>query len=290
MSGDLRRAIVGSGPATVSSKIPVSGGTGDACLHYLCLMHCNNNFYTTRLGFLLSLCFLSFSLHAREPGEKLDVYRIAFSATGKVPTGKRQRPAMEVYYHPGYLYATQTGSDQAQTSWLIWHKAEKLLKIEGKQGLPLNYTRQLKTNVYLPGEAIDSVQNAAANTNNTGDWDNENEYNAPGYGTLALTEDTATIRGYLCRKAVIQYHFDAQDSEGLIRGITIWYSPGLPPFFLPPFSFLQKIPGAALSIAIEDFNRKTVTLRAYSIVKQQKDITFFSPSKDLYILYPPKTD
>jgi hypothetical protein len=74
----------------------------------------------------------------------------------------------------------------------------------------------------------------------------------------------------------------------MIRKIEIWYCPELPPYYLPPFSFLQKIPGAALMISMQDTGGRTEYLRATRITKQQKDISFFKPSKDIRILYPPK--
>lgn len=233
---------------------------------------------------LLCLVITAHTLQAQDNDEKLDVYKIEFTSTGIAAEGNKSAPSMLVFCHPDYLNATETGAGLEKTSWLVWYKKKKLLKIDGKRGLPLNYNMQLKTNVHLPGEAIDST----GEENGTGDWDNENEYNTPGEGVVSLTKDTMTIKGFLCRKATIQYHFDAQCTDGLIHWIEIWYSPDLPQFYLPPFAFLQKIPGAALMITLDDGNETKVGYKADRITKQQENISFFRPSEDIRILYPPK--
>lgn len=244
-------------------------------------MNLRNAFFKAFFG---ALCLFTYVVQAQEGAAPLDVYKIEFAASGK-----KQLAAMVAYCHPEYLYATQTGDDRKKTSWLVWYQAEKLLKIDGKQGLPLDYRKQLKTNVYLTGAPIDTaIDNQLADNESSGKWDNENEYNMPGYGTLTFTKNTAAIYGYLCQKAIIQYHLDAQCKVGMIRKIEIWYCPELPPYYLPPFSFLQKIPGAALMISMQDTGGRTEYLRATRITKQQKDISFFKPSKDIRILYPPK--
>ncbi|MBC9909348.1 hypothetical protein [Chitinophaga varians] len=240
-----------------------------------------------RYSMLLCFVMATHLLRAQESPDTLEVRKITFTSTEKTAAGKKPSAGMTVYYHPDYLYATQTQSDGSATSWLLWHHAGRLLKIEGQQGLPLNYGLQLKTNVYLPGEAIDS-STTTEKAGNDGDWDNANEYNGPGYGKINFTNDTTTIAGYPCKKAVIHYVYPPQCADGLIRSITIWYNAELPPFFLPPFTCLQKIPGAALMMMVETFDGATDGYKATAVEKQQKTISFFRPSKDIRILYPPK--
>ena len=242
------------------------------------------NFSKAFFSLLLSFCFFSYAVWAQEGATPLDVYKIEFTTSSK-----KQASAMVAYCHPEYLYATQTDDDKKKTSWLVWYHAEKLLKIEDQQGLPLNYKKQLKTNVYLSGAPIDTtIDNQLTGNDSYGEWDNENEYNMPGYGVLTFTRNTSAINGYLCQKAIIQYHLDAQCKGGVIRKTEIWYCPELPPYYLPPFSFLQKIPGAALMISMQDTGGKTEYLKARRITKQQKITSFFKPSKDIRIMYPPK--
>lgn len=236
---------------------------------------------------LFCLILVTQVLWAQESADTLEVRKITFVSTEKSAGGKKPSAGMTVYYHPDYLYATQTQSDGAATSWLLWHQAGRLLKIDGQQGLPLNYQLQLKTNVYLPGEAIDTTA-AIEKGDSDGDWDNANEYNGPGYGNISFTNDTMRIAGYRCQKAVINYVYPPQCADGLIRSITIWYNAELPPFYLPPFTCLQKIPGAALMMVIETLDGETAGYKATAIEKEQKTISFFRPSKDIRILYPPK--
>lgn len=243
-------------------------------------------FRKTNLLILSAVCTATHTVQAQQTTDTLDVCKIVF---GNPAINKEQNPSMVAYCHPEYLFATQTAFDQKQTSWLVWYGAERLMKIEDKQGIPLNYRKQLKNNVYLEDAPIDTaIDNQQANSPGHGAWDNENEYLMPGYGVLTPTDDTTTIESYLCRKAVIQYHLDAGCKVGMIRRIEIWYTMDLPRYYLPPFPFLQKIPGAMLMVAIQDTGGETTCLRATSITKERKDISFFRPSKDLHILYPPK--
>lgn len=242
---------------------------------------------TMRYGILLLLCTATTSLSAQENPEMLDVYKISFDPTAKSGRNKTLGASMTVCYHPDYLHATQTNSDGKKTSWLIRHPKKMLLQIDGKQGLPLNYATQLKTNVYLPGETIDSAANTKKPAD-AGDWDNENEYNGPGIGHISFTEDTLTVAGYVCQKAVIAYKFPGQCKVGEILKTTVWYSPQLPPFYLPPFTFLQKIPGAALMICMEDSGGATACYIASSVAKEKKPVSFFKPANDIQIMYPPK--
>ncbi|NML40071.1 hypothetical protein HHL17_22920 [Chitinophaga sp. G-6-1-13] len=244
-------------------------------------------FTAVRYSILICLLMATHLLRAQDTSDTLDVCKIVFAATGKPANSKMPPASMTVYYHPDYLYATQTHANRKETSWLIWHHKRMLLQIDGKQGLPLNYGMQLKTNVYLPEETIDTANNIEK-TGSDGDWDNENEYNGPGYGKISFAEDTMTITGHLCKKAVINYSYPPQCTTGLIRRITIWYSPDLPQFYLPPFTHLQKIPGAALMICITTADGSKDCYKATDIVHEQKTISFFRPSKDIRILYPPR--
>ncbi|MBC9932278.1 hypothetical protein [Chitinophaga qingshengii] len=229
------------------------------------------------------------TLHAQENTSTVDICKIEFAAaielmsSAKVVPAPKPPVAMAVYYNPDYLYGMLVQDDGKERSWLIWHHRKMLLQIDDKLGLPLNYGKQLKTNVYLPGEA--KADTATYST--VADWDNESEYDSPGKGTLTLTEDTTTIQGYMCRKAIIQYHADSLGKAGPVRSVEIWYCPDLPAFVIPPYSFLQKIPGAALAIMTESTYGKKTFLQASSITQQQEDITFFRPAEDIQIMYPP---
>ncbi|MGN7824076.1 hypothetical protein ACTJJB_28395 [Chitinophaga sp. 22536] len=246
-------------------------------------------FSTARYCIVACFIMASHLLQAQDASDTLEVYRIIFAATGKPASSKTPSPSMTVCYHPDYLSATQTYANRKATSWLIWHHKKMLLQIDGKQGLPLNYRMQLKTNVYLPEETIDST--ATPETNNSadnGDWDNANEYNGPGYGKIDFTADTMTIVGYGCRKAVINYYYPPQCTNGLISSVTVWYTPDLPGFYLPPFTYLQKIPGAMLMICVTTADGATDGYKAADIVKEQKPVSFFRPAKDIQVLYPPR--
>lgn len=59
---------------------------------------------------------------------------------------------------------------------------------------------------------------------------------------LKLSEDTAMVAGYLCKKAV----FSMEDYPA--HEITVWYSPQLPPLYWGKYTYLKKLPGCALSI------------------------------------------
>lgn len=247
-----------------------------------------NIFRKTNLLILSGVCAATHTVQAQQSTDTLDVCKIEFSSSESPVINKKQKASMVAYCHPDYLFATQTGYDRKKISWLVWYEAERLMKIEDKQGMPLNYRKQLKNNVYLEGAPVDTaMDNQLARSHRKGAWDNENEYLIPGYGVLSPAEDTITIEGYPCRKAVIQYHQDAGCKEGTIRRVEIWYTMDLPPYYLPPFAFLQNIPGAMLMIAMQDTEGKTTYLRATSITKQQKDISFFKPPKDIQIMYPP---
>lgn len=246
-------------------------------------------FRKANLLILSGVCAATHTVQAQQSTDTLDVCRIEFGSSESPATNKKQKASMVAYCHREHLFATQTAYDQKKTSWLVWYEAERLMKIEDKQGIPLNYRKQLRNNVYLEGTPIDTaIDNQLANTHSNSDWDNENEYLIPGYGVLTPTEDTITIEGYSCRKAVIQYHQDAGCKEGMIHRVEIWYTLDLPRYYLPPFSFLQNIPGAMLMIAMQDTDGGTTYLRATSIIKERKDISFFKPSKDIQILYPPR--
>lgn len=256
---------------------------------YICAMYTKNSLKATAIRYCMFVCLYLAPHVARAQGatDSLEVYKITFTSTEKPVSSQKPVPSMTVTYNPEFLSATQSFEDGNKTSWLIWHEKRKILQIDGQQGLPLNYERQLKTNVYLPGESTDSTTRAAAVVRR-GEWDNENEYNGPGTGKINLTEDTLTIAGYPTHKAEINYTYPPACKDGLISRITVWYSPGLPPFFLPPFTCLQKIPGAALMISIETADGAKTSYKATDVTQQLQPVSFFRPSKDIGILYPPE--
>lgn len=236
---------------------------------------------------LLCLCLSAHLSWAQDITDSLQTHKITFVSSEAAAHAPNATPALAVTYSPAYLLATQNAGDGTSTSWLIWHERRMLLQIEGQQGLPMSYDIQLKTNVYLPGETIDTAT-AAASPKHSGEWDNPNEYNGPGIGRISFTADTLTIAGYATSKAVIHYTYPPACTDGLIRRTTIWYSRELPPFCLPPFTCLQKIPGAALMICVETTDGGKAYYKATEVTRQQQPVSFFRPSKDVRILYPPK--
>ncbi|QJB38453.1 hypothetical protein HF324_11475 [Chitinophaga oryzae] len=246
----------------------------------------NNRPKTTviKYSIFFFLCLAVRLSRAQAVSDSLLVNKIIFASSEAAKDASKTAPALTVTYSPEYLLATQNNGDGNATSWLIWHERQMLLQINDRQGLPMSYDIQLKTNVFLPGEAIDTAANI---TRHPGEWDNVNEYNGPGTGRISFTTDTLTIAGYATGKAVINYSYPPACTDGLIRSTTIWYSRELPPFFLPSFTFLQKIPGAALMICIETTDGEKAYYKATEVTKQQQPVSFFRPSKDIRILYPP---
>ncbi|MET4081733.1 GLPGLI family protein [Pedobacter sp. UYP30] len=90
---------------------------------------------------------------------------------------------------------------------------------------------------------------------------------------LKQSEDTATVAGYFCKKAVFSMDdYPAQE-------ITVWYSPQLPPMYWGKYTYLQKLPGCALSIFSKQ-QKLMVGIEAKIVEKLTVANTLFSVPTD----------
>lgn len=210
---------------------------------------------------------------------RLDIYRISFEAyRGYIadepvrplpkPAGKGRNAPLVIYAHPDYVLAREQKPGAEQTAWIIQYQEPSVMEIHGKMALPMNPGIQLATNVYAADEPVAD--------------------SAVDYGVVSLLPDTMRIAGYLCKKAVIRYTPAPIPGNDEHRDVEIWYTPDLPVFYLPPFSYLQKIPGAALCIATERGNGLKDGYIATKTGRQQVPRSFFDVPEGVQIMYPPK--
>lgn len=93
---------------------------------------------------------------------------------------------------------------------------------------------------------------------------------------MELLKDTMTISGQRCKKAI----FKNPASPGSI--ITIWYAPALPRLYWQKYSYLQRIPGCALSISTVT-KGMSVGVKADHVKQIQMEESFFLPPADYTI-------
>lgn len=179
---------------------------------------------------------------------------------------KKGQVLFTAYAHPDYLHATMQSINN--TTWIIQYRNNKALQIAGGTALPMEYKNLFKDFFYYSDEQIADSSN--------------------GYGIVTLTEDTLTVAGYGCKRAIV--HFipgPLKRAEGTITG-EVWYSPELPAFYLPSFDYLRKIPGAALYISVDMGQNMKLGYRATGVEKERKPLSFFDLPEGMNVLYPPK--
>lgn len=226
----------------------------------------------------------NYSYAQTERKELLDVYKIEYgfyikatdnSPASEIPMHVEQermekadwRP-LQVYAHTEYLYAKEISHGYEENTWLLQYKTKSLWKLGSKMAFPMNFDGFLNTDVYTTDEQVaDSTY---------------------GYGRITFTEDTMTVAGYLCRRAIIHYTKDAWGEGDTKNETTVWYCPQLPKFYLPEYEYLQKIPGAALLIWHDRGYGQVEGEIALKVTKQKKPGSFFQLPKGTNILYPPK--
>lgn len=239
-----------------------------------------------RLFSAITICGALFTILSRPAGAqtpkasiKLDIYQISFEAYHEhiadepvrnlpKPAGKSRSTPLVVYAHPDYVLAREQKPGAEKTTWIIQYREPSVMEIHGTMALPMNPEIQLATNVYAADEPVGD---------STGD-----------YGVVSLLPDTMSIAGYLCKKAVIRYTPAPIPGDEEHQAVEIWYTPDLPPFYLPPFSYLQKIPGATLRVAIEKGAGLKDGYVAMKISRKQVPPSFFDVPKGVHIMYPPK--
>lgn len=173
-----------------------------------------------------------------------------------------------VYAHPEYLYAEDILPNGDETIWQIKYKIKRLMELRGKMALPMNFDELMKTNVYLTDEGFPER------------WKK--------HGGTTLTNDTITVAGHLCKRAVINYTPDAVRPGDTKLETTVWYCPELPRFYLPSFEYLQKIPGMALLVYSDRGHGEIKGIVAKNVVKLKKPASFYQLPKGTFIMYPPE--
>lgn len=233
---------------------------------------------------LLFIASIISDSYAQAKSAQLDVYKIDYgfyskatdtSIISEVPMQVQQErmekarwKPLSVYAHSDYLYAEDVSISNEKTIWQINYKTKDLMQLQGKMALPMNFDGFLNGRIFFPHEAITDSTHA--------------------FGILTLTDDTMTVAGYRCKRAVIQFTEQAWDEGDTKAEITVWYCPQLPKFYLPGYEYLQKIPGAALLVANDRGYGEAKGIIAKAVVKQKKPVSFFKLPKGTIILYPPK--
>lgn len=219
------------------------------------------------------------NINAQAKDTLLDVYRIIMAHDAQKQEGttytqeemevyenfKKGQILFTAYAHRDYLHATMQFINS--TIWIINYKENKALQIEGNQAFPLHYKDIFHNKFYDSHEPVTDSSN--------------------GYGIITLTEDTLTVAGYKCKRAIFSFVPGVlRPSEGNING-EVWYSSEVPAFYLPGFDYLPKIPGAALYISFNMGHNMNLGYKAESVAKQKKPLSFFDLPKGVSILYPP---
>lgn len=94
---------------------------------------------------------------------------------------------------------------------------------------------------------------------------------------MELKKDTMTIAGQLCNKAIF---INPEYPENII---TVWYTPLLPRLYWQKYSYLQTVPGCALSIGTVS-KGLNVGIKANLVEKVNLPVSFFIPPTDYSIL------
>lgn len=209
----------------------------------------------------------------------LDVYQITMAHDAQKEEGttytqeeievyenfKKGQVLFTAYAHRDYLHATMQFINS--TIWIINYKEDKALQIEGNQAFPVHYKDIFHNKFYDSREPVTDSSN--------------------GYGIITLTEDTLTVAGYKCKRAIVSFVPGVlRPSERNITG-EVWYSPEVPAFYMPGFDYLPKIPGAALYIYFNMGNNLNLGYKAESVSREKKPLSFFDLPKGVSILYPP---
>lgn len=218
--------------------------------------------------------------HAQTKAPSLEVYKMVYAAytepreeNGEVnaaSTPKNEIHKISLFAHARYLLVTEQFTKIDSSKWLVQYKEKKLWELRGSIALPLSYDDFLASEVFLENEERDS--------------------SLSDYGILTFTEDTATIEGYHCKKAIIEITAADKASSDPKKLMHIWYCPELPAAHWPTMNHLQKIPGAFLLTKYDKGYGEVECIRVKKISKQQKASTFFNLPKDMMILYPPSAN
>jgi|GEM_PF-94220 len=107
----------------------------------------------------------------------------------------------------------------------------------------------------------------------------DDELSAAATADFPITYDdksTKVIQGMICHKATIEIGVpEGVDMGGFDPKVDIWYSKDLPPLFWGEYSYLRKLPGAALNISTNG-----IGIEAMSVSKQPYDATLFTIPAD----------
>ncbi len=85
---------------------------------------------------------------------------------------------------------------------------------------------------------------------------------------MKLLDDTQKINGYLCHKATFE------SPLGTAPKIVVWYSKEIPVFYWGKYSYLKKLPGAALAIYMDNGKMK-IGMKVKSIEKRNVSSAYF---------------
>lgn len=77
-----------------------------------------------------------------------------------------------------------------------------------------------------------------------------------------IASETKSIAGYNCKKAIIKLPIVTEEEKPFIE---IWYTTALPKMYWGEYTYLEKIPGAALSISAYEMEMKAIKVTASAI-------------------------
>ena len=146
----------------------------------------NSNAQTTK-NQLLDVYKVDFGYYA----QSIDTSRV--SETPVMTEMKRMEKVgqtlLQVYAHPEYLHAKHHWiSNEEAEVWLVQYKTGKLFQLLKSEALVMDFGYHMRTNVVLPREGFPERWKV--------------------HGRITFTNDTMTVAGYLCKRAVIKYTAD----------------------------------------------------------------------------------